>query len=129
MRLFVSALLCLFLAGCASVDFQPYEGKTSIYEGHGGTKVTVNGVDFWANGSPPQKYRLIGIVVSEIGSGVGDESMIRSAVAKEVKARGGDAAIEVGNSESMTGVVQTSPSLYMTAGIRRMKFGVVKYIP
>jgi hypothetical protein len=67
--------------------------------------------------------------VSEIGSGVGDESMIRSAVSKEVKARGGDAAIEVGNSESMTGVVQTSPSLYMTAGTRRMKFGIVKYIP
>ena len=85
MRLIVLIILACILAGCATIDFQPYEGKNNLYEGEGGTKVVVDGVDFWANGSPPRKYSIIGMVVSEIGSGFGDEAMIRSSVAGEVK--------------------------------------------
>jgi len=30
-------------------DYQQYEGRNNFYEGTGGTKVVVDGVDFWAN--------------------------------------------------------------------------------
>ncbi|AEV27729.1 hypothetical protein Dsui_3399 [Azospira oryzae PS] len=85
MRIFLAIALAVLLSGCATVDFQPYEGKNNSYEGNGGTKVVVDGIDFWANGTPPRKYTIIGMVVSEVGSGVGDESLIRNAVASEVK--------------------------------------------
>jgi len=46
MRLIISVFVLIgILAGCAivatvaTVDFQPYEGKNSIYQGEGGTKV------------------------------------------------------------------------------------------
>lgn len=128
MRLIFFVLLAFTLASCATVDFQPYEGKNNLYEGEGGTKVVVDGIDFWANGSPPRKYSIIGMVVSEVGSGVGDEAIIRSSVASEVKKQGGDAAVQVNNNSSFAGVIRTAPGFYMAAGVRRMQFAVVKYV-
>ena len=128
MRFIISIMLAFTLAGCATVDFQPYEGKNNLYEGEGGTKVVVDGIDFWANGSPPRKYSIIGMVVSEIGSGVGDEAIIRSSVAGEVKKQGGDAAVQVNNNSSFAGVIRTAPGFYMAAGVRLMQFAGVNYV-
>ena len=128
MRFAIALILAFTLAGCATVDFQPYEGKNNLYEGEGGTKVVVDGIEFWANGSPPRKYSIIGMVVSEIGSGVGDEAIIRSSVAGEVKKQGGDAAVQVNNNNSFAGVIRTAPGFYMAAGVKRMQFAVVKYV-
>jgi hypothetical protein len=128
MRLIIFIMLAFTLVGCATVDFQPYEGKNNLYEGEGGTKVVVDGIDFWANGSPPRKYSIIGMVVSEIGSGVGDEAIIRSSVAGEIRKQGGDAAVQVNNNSSFAGIVRTAPGFYMAAGVRRMQFAVVKYV-
>ncbi|KWA84067.1 hypothetical protein WL29_22130 [Burkholderia ubonensis] len=124
----MSTLLLAVVAGCATVDYQPYEGNNNLYHGDGGTKLTVNGVDFWANGAPPRKYTVVGIVTSEIGSGVGDESMIRSAVASKIKEQGGNAAIELSSSEKLAGVLKLSPSLYSAANTKRMRFAVVRYV-
>ncbi len=128
MRFAIALMLAFTLVGCATVDFQPYEGKNNLYEGEGGTKVVVDGIEFWANGSPPRKYSIIGMVVSEIGSGVGDEAIIRSSVAGEVKKQGGDAAVQVNNNNSFAGVIRTAPGFYMAAGVKRMQFAVVKYV-
>jgi len=128
MRFIISLMLTAILVGCATVDFQPYEGKNNLYEGEGGTKVVVDGIDFWANGSPPRKYSIIGMVVSEIGSGVGDEALIRSAAASEIKKRGGDAAVQVNNNSAFAGIIRTAPGFYMAVGVRRMQFAVIKYV-
>lgn len=128
MRFIIFIMLAFALVGCATVDFQPHEGKNNLYEGEGGTKVIVDGIDFWANGSPPRKYSIIGMVVSEVGSGYGDETMIRSSVAGEVRKQGGDAAVQVNNNNSFAGVIRTAPGFYMAAGVKRMQFAVVKYV-
>lgn len=128
MRFIIFIVLTFAFGGCATVDFQPYEGKNNLYEGEGGTKVVVDGIDFWANGSPPRKYSIIGMVVSEIGSGIGDEAIIRSSVAAEVKKQSGDAAIQVTNNNSFAGVVRTTPGFYLAAGVKRMQFAVIKYV-
>lgn len=127
MRSAIIALFAIALVGCASVEFQPYEGKNNLYEGEGGTKVVVGGVDFWENGSPPRKFSIVGMVVSEIGSGVGDEAIIRSSVAPEVKKRGGDAAVQINNNTSFTSIIRATSNIYMAAGVKRMQFAVVKY--
>lgn len=127
MRFSVLVAFIFVLAGCATVDFQPYVGKNNLYEGDGGTMLVVDGVEFWANGSPPRKYSIIGMAVSEIGSGVGDEAIIRSSVAPEVKKRGGDAAVQVTNNNSFSGLIRTAPGFYMAANVKRMQFAVIKY--
>ena len=87
----------------------------------------VDGIDFWANGSPPRKYTIIGMVVSEIGSGVGDEAIIRSSVASGVRKQGGNAAVQINNNSSFAGIVRAAPGFYMATGVRRMQFAVIKY--
>ena len=84
----VVLLVAAFLVACATVDYRPYEGNSTQYEGTGGTKLTVDGVDFWSNGTPPRKFSLLGVVTSEVGAGYGDEYLIRSAVAGPPHASG-----------------------------------------
>src|SRR6516164_11638312 len=103
------------LAGCATSDFQPYEGRNNVNEGVGGTKVVVEGVEFWANGSPPRKYAILGVVKSEVGAGWGDEAIIRSEVASRVKQVDGDAAIQIDNNTTFLGMLRLSPTLYAAA--------------
>jgi hypothetical protein len=124
----IALFLLALLAGCATTDYQPYEGKTSLREGDGGTKVTVDSIDFWANGTPPRKFSILGFVTSEIGSGYGDEYLIRSAVAAQAKQVGGNAAIQINNNTSFAGILQTSPGIYMAVNARQMKFAIVKYV-
>jgi hypothetical protein len=128
-RFSLATLAFLLVASCATVDYQPYEGRNNLYEGRGGTKVVVDGVDFWANGTPPRRYSVIGVVTSEIGSGYGDETIIRSTVAQTVKEKGGDAAIQITDNSSFAGLVHAAPGFYMAAGARRMRFAIVKYVP
>jgi len=46
--------LLLFVAllsvGCASTEFQAWEGRNSVVEGRGGTKTVVDGMDVWTFG-------------------------------------------------------------------------------
>lgn len=128
MRYLRVAALVVLLSGCATVDYQPYEGKNNLYEGSGGTRVVVDGIDFWANGTPPRKYSIVGMVVSEVGSGIGDEALIRSAVASEVKKKQGNAAIQVNNNSTFGGVIRTAPGFYMTTGVKSMQFAVIRYV-
>ncbi len=120
--------LALTLAACATVDFLPYEGKRNLYEGEGGTKVVVDKIDVWANGTPPRKYSIIGIIVIEVGSGKGDQAGIRSTVASEVKKRKGSAAIQVTNNSSFAGVLHNAPGFYKPTRARQMQFAIVKYV-
>jgi hypothetical protein len=127
MKQFLMMCLIACVTGCATIDFQPYEGKTKVLEGEGGTKVVVDGIEFWANGSPPRKYTIIGMVTSEIGAGIGDEAIIRSAVAGEVKKQGGDAAVQVSSNTSFSGMIKIATS-YAATSAKSMQFAIVKYV-
>ena len=128
MNRLIAVLLALVVGACATVDYQAYEGRNNDYEGTGGTKVVVGGIDFWANGSPPRRFAILGVVTSEVGAGYGDAEIIRSAVASEVRRRGGDAAIQITDNTSFAGVVQVAPQMYMAAHTKTMRFAVVKYL-
>ena len=124
------AILTLLVAGCASlagVDYQPYVGKTNVYQGEGGTRVTVDNVDLWADGTPPSKFSILGVATIAIGAGSANEEAVRSAVAGKVKEMGGNAAIQINNNTSFSGVVRSSPSVLLTNEARQLKFAVVKY--
>jgi hypothetical protein len=86
-------------------EFVAYEGRDAVQQGNGGEKKSVNGVDFWSNGAPPRKFKIIGYVTdSRLKSGL--IGMIRmsgrnSSIAKEAKKAGGDAVI-LTNSEAVS---------------------------
>jgi hypothetical protein len=63
----------------------------------------VKGVEFWANGAPPRKFAILGVVTSEIGAGYGDEAIIQSSVGTRVKEVGGDAAIQINDNPTFRG--------------------------
>ena len=126
----IIVILTLLVAGCASlagVDYRPYEGKTNVYQGEGGTKVTVDDVDLWANGTPPSKFSILGVATIVIGAGSPSEEAVRSAVAGKVKQMGGNGAIQISNNTAFSGVVRSSPSVVLSNEPRQMKFAVVKY--
>jgi hypothetical protein len=86
----------------------------------GGTKVVVKGVEFWANGSPPRKFAIFGVVTSEIGAGYGDEALIRSSVATRTKEVGGDAAIQINDNTTFAGLIRFGSSIFAAANAGKM---------
>lgn len=125
---YLIAIVLALLTGCAAVDYQPYEGKPGTsFKGQGGTKLVVEGVEFWDNGSPPRKFKLLGYATGAIGAGYGADDIIRSSIAAKVKAQGGNAAILVNGSTSMTGMAKASPSLYIATNTRELKYAVIQY--
>ncbi len=107
MKQLLLILIAAILVGCATANFQPYEGRNNLYEGDGGTKDVVEGIEIWANGTPPRKYSILGVVTSEIGAGFRSQDLIHAAVAKVARERGGDAAIQINDNTSFAGVIRT----------------------
>jgi len=126
----IFVILAVLIAGCASlagVDYQPYAGKTNVYQGEGGTKVIVDNVDLWADGTPPSKFSILGVATIAVGAGSSNEEAVRSVITGKVKERGGNGAIQINNNPSFSGVVRSSPSILLTNEPRQLKFAVVKY--
>lgn len=104
-----AVFLVLFASSALALDFVGYEGKDSIKEGQGGSKKTVAGIDFWSDGLPPFKFKLLGYVTDKrLKSGLfGMLSMssLETDVASEAKKVGGDGVIVVGSEAETTGSV------------------------
>ena len=101
-------------------DFVAYEGKDSLKEGTGGEKKTVDGIDFWSNGTPPRKFKVMGYINdTRLKTGlIGKFRMsgLESSIAKQVKQVAGDAVILVDASAETNGYVgQSNTSAQATA--------------
>jgi hypothetical protein len=107
----IPVLLVLALGSVAAVadDFVAYEGKNAIQEGNGGEKKTVDGIDFWSNGAPPRKFKVLGFINdTRLKTGLLGKirmSGLESSIAKEAKNAGGDAVILVDASAETKGSV------------------------
>jgi len=103
--LIIGALLLTVGTTTVASDFVSYEGRDAVQEGNGGEKKTVDGIDFWANGAPPRKFKVIGYITdSRLKTGlIGMMRMsgLDSSIAKEAKKAGGDAVI-LTNAEVVT---------------------------
>jgi hypothetical protein len=99
-----SLFVCVFLVcGCSTPKFEEYHGS-EILQGKGGELHSVDGIDFWENGDPDRKYKILGDIeespkqrpalgrVSRLFSNPDDRD---SAVAKVAHEKGGDAVVIV----------------------------------
>lgn len=91
---------CTLLAGCASTEFTPWFGD-AIQQGTGGTRRVVNGIDVWENGTPPMRYRIIGIIDDSRDDVTFTE--LTSDVTKKAADAGADAVIFLDSQRIRTG--------------------------
>lgn len=92
----------------ASPEFLAYEGRNAIQEGQGGEKKIVNGVEFWFNGDPPHRFKVLG-AIRDRRMKTGIYGMIRMGgldvdIANAAKAAGGDAVILANEDDDLIGV-------------------------
>jgi len=83
-RFALSFVLLLLCVGCAT-EFQAWEGRNSVVEGQGGTKQVFDGMDLWTLGTPPRRFRVLGIIQEQGGMNKG--------VTQKAREKGGDAII------------------------------------
>ena len=122
---FATVVLLVTMSAAQAQEFLPYEGKKAFSEGDGGTKRIVNDIEFWADGAPPKKFKLLGYITDRrfnIGFlGMISMSSLDSDIAKVAKENGGDAVILVSSKTDFIG-----PSLALLGN--NSKYAVVKYI-
>lgn len=121
----------MLVAGCTllpAVTYEPYGGNANFFGSAGGSKLIVDGIDFWTNGTPPKPFSVVGIATSEVNIADSDD-IGRGAVAGKVRQVGGSAAIQLTGNTSFSGVLRPSPGVPVPAGGRQMKFAIVKYDP
>jgi hypothetical protein len=113
---FLGFLVCL-LVSCSSTstNFTAYKENT-IFLGHGGAVRSVNGIEFWMDGSPDRKFKIIGVIAIKQGGGQRlplpgmlntitqlpqlAQSSPESHLASEAKAHGGDAVIIIQHNQT-----------------------------
>lgn len=98
----ITGLLC----GCSGIKYTEYHGN-EVLQGPVGTPRNVDGIDFWENGIPGRKYKILGILANgskkrlPLGrltqgfSGSGDRDDRDAAIAKAAHKHGGDAVVLV----------------------------------
>jgi hypothetical protein len=93
------ALATLFAAPAAwaGTGFLTYDGWDAVQQGQGGEKKVVAGVDFWMQGSPPRRFKILGSIdgAARRSGLVGRISFSspEDGVAKQTRDVGGDAVI------------------------------------
>ena len=101
--------LCVLVAGCASTNYSAYEGGR-VVEGAGGTKKTVDGIDIWSNGSPPRKFKVIGIIDDVRRQSLIGMAGYESALVKKAKEAGGDAIVFLDSHSELVGYFNSGES-------------------
>jgi hypothetical protein len=119
MLFIATALLC----GCSSTNFTEYRGP-AIVQGKGGTVRVVDGIDFWENGDPDKKFKILGVIDDRRDEGIFANSGRDSALAKVAHQKGGDAVIFMNTDRQLFAVDQYG---YMYSK-RNTKVMVVKYV-
>jgi len=131
------------LAGCANTEYKPFEAKNNMFEGKGGTKVVVDGMEIWDNGDPPRKFKVLGIIDDERPGGLIPMSQLRGDMVKKAREAGGDAVVQLSSQSQIAGYYTSGSASEYASGssvtaygssttmpVRRntAKFAVIKYL-
>ena len=139
--LFLLGSLIVVLSGCKTTSYKTFEGGKTL-QGVGGTKEVLNGIDIWNFGTPPYKYKIIGVIEDERPGGrLHLKTLYADAVTKAIEV-GGDAIIVETNDNKVTGSFNTGAQGFIVGNtvftgasqsyaIKRnySRFLVVKYLP
>lgn len=139
----ITVLAIAVTLGCATTEYKTFEAKNNLFEGKGGTKVIVDGMEFWDNGDPPRRFKVIGIIDDQRPGAIIPMSQLRSDIVKKAQEAGGDAVVQLGNQSQIAGFYTNSSASGYSYGntanisgtattipMRRnvAKFAVIKYV-
>jgi len=139
----LAVLVPVLVSGCATTQYKPYEARDNLFEGKGGTKVVVDGMEIWDNGDPPRKFKVLGIIDDQRPGGIIPMSQLHSDMVRKAREAGGSALVQLGNQSQIAGYYTSgSASAYSygssataygsstTMPVRRnvAKFAVIKYV-
>lgn len=130
MRHVIAVALVVALAGGPAIagnDFAAYEGKDAVREGDGGTKVITDGVEFWTTGTPPHRFRVLGVLTDRRGAGLLSGSATGHSVAKHIRSLGGDAAIILGRDTQIKSGMLLNNGMVALARRNTTQLLVIKY--
>lgn len=100
-------LFVLVLASCSTTSFQTFEGARPVV-GTGGSRETIEGIDFWSNGSPPRKFQVVGIIDDDRHGGIIPMAGLKKDVARKARESGANAVILLGSDSRITGWINNS---------------------
>ena len=136
MRIATSIACVLLLVGCASTNFQQYEGKSGIdiVEGEGGTKEKLDAYELWGTGTPPRRYKILGMVEIEDFDNFLGRDRIRNALISKLKEADADAAINLDSSGGGQAIgigFNNKGTMTTSAGFGKVmkRYLLVKYLP
>lgn len=126
--LFLAGLF-LVITGCATTEFKPFEAKINAFEGVGGTKIIVAGMEVWDNGEPPRKFSVLGIIEDERPGGPIPMSSLKSDIVQKAKEVGGDAVIQLNSNSQLVGVYSSGSTTANSYGRTTTAYGSSTAVP
>lgn len=121
--------LFLVITGCATTEFKPFEARVNSFEGTGGTKTTVAGMEVWDNGDPPRKFAVLGIIEDERSGGPIPMASLKSDVVQKAKDVGGDAVIQLNSNSQLVGVYSSGSATAYSYGRSATAYGSSTAVP
>ena len=122
-------LVGFLCSACATTEFKAYEAKNNRFEGQGGTKTIVEGIEFWDNGEPPRIFKVLGIIEDQRPGGMIPMSHLHTDIAEKAKKVGGDAVIALTNNSQVVGHVSQSSANTNTYGSTTSTYGTAMAFP
>src|SRR2546429_7894899 len=109
-RIALLVMLTFLCASCTSTDFQSWEGRNSVVEGHGGTRKIVDGMDVWTHGDPPRRFQVLGIIEDDRPGALIPMARLKHDIVAKARQRGGGGVIFVFNASQLQGYYIASKS-------------------
>src|ERR1700731_2833654 len=128
-RLTILLTLTLLCGGCTTTDFQSWEGRNSIVEGHGGTRKVVDGMDVWTHGDPPRRFQVLGIIDDERPGGIIPMARLKHDIVDKARQNGGNAVIYVSSASQLQGYYTAGTATAYGYGISATAFGSSTTVP
>ena len=117
------------LAGCANTEYKSFDARNNVFQGAGGTKILVEGMDFWDNGDPPRKFRVLGIIDDERSAGLIPMSQLRGDMVKKAREVGGDAVVQISSQSQIAGYYTSGSASVYASGSSAAAYGSSTTVP
>ena len=121
--------LTFLCASCTSTDFQSWEGRNSVVEGHGGTRKVVDGMDVWTHGDPPRRFKVLGIIEDERPGGIIPKAQLKHDIVQKARQNGGNAVIFVSTGSQLAGYYSAGSATAHGYGNSATAFGSSTTVP
>lgn len=125
--LLIACTACLALAGCSSIEYQPFVGSPQVKIGSGGAMQKKDGVELWNKGAPDRPFVIVGYIDGEHDDDWPGEDMMTAKIIKKVKEVGADGVIRLSSTMVKGDAYVAGGNVYQDTTIQD-EFVVFKYV-